>query len=96
MQAPPHVSKTLITVAKVDGDIVSNLDVDRSLWQISSFSKDKTECAQLAALILQNFKNYSGEMNSRYVVSTFRDCRILYENTWWHAPTRVQIKYQED
>jgi hypothetical protein len=96
MEAPLSISKACIVVSEVDHDIVYNLDVDRSPWQISAHSKDKSECVNLQAYIVQNFKNYAGEMNGRYVVSTYINSRLIRDDSWWHSPTRVQIKYQED
>lgn len=95
-ETPVQISKTCIVVTKVDGDLVHNLDVKRPVYQVSVFSKDHGACVQLADLIVAQLKNYSGSWSGTYVVCTYRDDRVLRENTWWHAPTRFQIKYQED
>ena len=92
----PHVTAiSCVKVMLLTGDRIHNLDYRRPRMQVSSFSKDEDECAEMAEIIVNNLKNYKGNVNGYFVVAAYLVDRFFSDNTWWHAPVEVQMKYQE-
>jgi hypothetical protein len=94
--APNAISKPCVVVNTITGDRIHNLDFVRPTVQISCFSKDETECTDLAEIVVQNLKNYKGNVNGYFIVATYQVDRFFFDNTWWHAPVELQLKYQEE
>jgi hypothetical protein len=93
--APNAISKPCVVVNLITGDRIHNLDFVRPRMQVSAFSKDEDECADMAEIVVSNLKNYKGSVNGYFVVATYQVDQFFFDNTWWHAPVEVQMKYQE-
>ena len=44
---------------------------------------------------LTELRNRKGAMSSWWVVSVYQDEQMFVDNTWWHIPITVGLRFQE-
>ncbi len=93
--SPTYAKDPMIVVYLITKGMVPELGFIRPLIQVSIYGKDNDTVQAIADLVIKHSKYQKLVVGDYFVVSVYRSDKIFRDNTWWHIPVELELKYME-